>query len=241
MVLLWQMLLDKSSTAAAMREQQGFKSQQKLQDREDNKQANDVDLREKSSKEGGAENCSSQLLYLILSQEARCLFIFNKDAPQHSQCKGCGAKGAFNCSIAKHILTKRSSTGLRQYKLGQQHKTTTKPIMARLNRQQEIIVINVIPGQYVRRPSQWTPSGREKLTPIIGCYVPPLENALNAGQIFGQLKARKWQKDKNCRSKLIMGFKAKMVQNLEKNLVLGFKDSVARSWEISWSNPVALF
>ena len=38
-----------------------------------------------------------------------------------------------------------------------------------------------------------------------------------------------------------MGFKAKMVQNLEKNLVLGFKDSVARSWEISWTNPVALF
>ena len=74
-------------------------------------------LREKSSKEGGAENRNSQLLYLILSQEARCLFIFNKDAPHHSQCKGCGAKGAFNCSIAKHILTKRSSTGLRWYKL----------------------------------------------------------------------------------------------------------------------------
>ena len=48
---------------------------------------------------------------------------------------------------------------------------------------------NVIPGQHVRRPSQWTPSRREKLTPIIGCYVPPLENALNAGEIFGQLKA----------------------------------------------------
>ena len=77
------MLLDKSTTAAAMREQQGFKSQQKLQDREDNKQAKDVDLREKSSKEGGAENRSSKLLYLILSQEARCLFIFNKDAPHH--------------------------------------------------------------------------------------------------------------------------------------------------------------
>jgi len=46
--------------------------------------------------------------------------------------------------------------------------------------------------------------------PIIGCYVPPLENALNTGEIFGQL-------------------------------VLGFKDAVARSWEISRSNPVALF
>ena len=48
---------------------------------------------------------------------------------------------------------------------------------------------NVIPGQHRRRLSQWTPSRREKLTPIIGCYVPPLENALNAGEIFGQLKA----------------------------------------------------
>ena len=98
-------------------------------------------LREKSSKEGGAENRSSHLL----SQEARCLFIFNKDAPHHSQCKGCGAKGAFNCSIAKHILTKRSLTGLTRYKhgAGQQHKTTTKPTMARLNRWQEIIVIKV--------------------------------------------------------------------------------------------------
>ena len=40
------MLLDKSSTAAAMREQQGFKSQQKLQDREDNKQPKDVEREE---------------------------------------------------------------------------------------------------------------------------------------------------------------------------------------------------
>ena len=145
MVLLWQMLLDKSSTAAAMREQQGFKSQQKLRDREDNKQPTDFDLREKSSKEGGAENRNSQLFYPRISRETRCLFIFNKDASHHSQCKGCGAKGAFNCSIAKHILTKLSSTGLRRNKLGtgQQHKTTTKPTMARLNRLQEIIVIQV--------------------------------------------------------------------------------------------------
>ena len=179
MVLLWQMLLDKSSTAAAMREQQGFKSQQKLQDREDNKQAKDVDLREKSSKEGGAESRSSHLL----SQEARCLFIFNKDAPHHITLN------------AKGVVVKAPSTAPLQ------------STFWRSSLQQDWDGINM---------AQWTPSQREKLTPIIGCYVPPLENALNAGEIFGQLKARKWQKDKNCWPKLIMGFIAKMFEILKR-------------------------
>ena len=65
-----------------------------------------------------------------------------------------------------------------------------------------------------------------KLTPIVGRNVPPLENTLGTCQILWQLK------EGNC--------SLKIYENID-NLVLCFKNSVARSWKITRPNSIALF
>ena len=73
-----------------------------------------------------------------------------------------------------------------------------------------------------------------KLTPIVGCDVPPLENTLGTGQILWQLKAGKLVSNKKYSQPSI-----EFQKNIP-NLVLSFKDSVAGSRKISRTNSVAL-